>query len=253
MRRTLAEQRGERYANEVTPPSWQEVVARVEHAARARGFDLAHPFAVDWYNRAVEPRARLGDFGRPRALAVLLANSRAFWPIFKLQAQRDLELAAAPHPLDAYVENSVAAISAELAPERALSYFSHVTVPQALPIQRLADLVGFAAIAPSHLAIHPLHGPWVSLRAVLVLDIAGPAGEPPELSRPCSTCSKPCMAAFEQALEVSGMPLEPRAIARHADAWIAVRDACPVGQASRFEQAQLDYHYRSDRSTLQGS
>lgn len=217
------------------------------------GIDLVHPFAVDWYNRAVATSQRLEDFGSPRSLGVLLGNTGALWPAFTERMRSEPALAALEHPLDSYVQSSVDALTARLTPLRSTSYFGHTTEPKPLPIQRLSELVGFAAVAPSHLAIHPLHGPWLALRAVVVLDVPGPTGEPPALSRPCPSCAKPCMAAFERALEASGIPLGAQAIARHADAWIAVRDACPIGQASRYEPAQLRYHYQNDRSLLQGS
>jgi methylmalonic aciduria homocystinuria type C protein len=217
------------------------------------GLDLVHPFAVGWYNRAVASTDRLTDFGRPASLALLLGNTGALWPLFTARLRREPALASAPHPLDSHVESAVAAIVGAAGSLDTASYFGHTVQPRALPIQRLAELVGFAAIAPSHLAIHPVHGPWIALRAVLVIDTPGPSGEPPELVKPCPACPKPCMPCFEHALEASGMLLSSQAIARHADAWIAVRDACPIGKASRYEPAQLRYHYQNDRSALQGS
>jgi methylmalonic aciduria homocystinuria type C protein len=237
----------------VSVPERLELVERIAAFSTSRGLDLVHPFAVSWYNRAVAMSDRLSDFGREGSLAVLIGNTGALWPLFTERLRQEPTLAAAEHPLDTYVESSVAALVSELGALRSVTYFGHVTQPKALPIQRLAELVGFAAIAPSHLAIHPVHGPWLALRAVLVLDAPGPSGEPPPLPRPCLACTKPCMPAFERALEASGMPLSSRSIALHADSWIAVRDACPIGKASRYEPAQLRYHYRNDRSALQGS
>lgn len=237
----------------MTPPGWQELVERIVAASTPLGLDLVHPFTVDWYNRAVAASERLEDFGSRGSLALLLGNTGALWPAFTERVRREPALAELAHPLDTYVQSCVAALTVGLAPLRWISYLGHTTEPKALPIQRLAELVGFAAVAPSHLAIHPLHGPWIALRAVLVLDVPGPTGEPAELSRPCPSCSKPCMVAFERALEASGMPLRAQAMAQHADAWIAVRDACPIGQTSRYEPAQLRYHYQNDRSVLQGS
>ena len=237
----------------MTPPGWQELVGELTAASAPFGLDLVHPFAVDWYNRAVAPSQRLADFGRPSSLGVLLGNTGALWPVFTERLRREPALAELEHPLDSYVQESVGAVTARLTPLSPTTYFGHTTLPQPLPIQRLSELVGFAAVAPSHLAIHPLHGPWIALRAVVVLDLAGPTGEPPVPARPCPSCAKPCMAAFERALEASGIPLVAQAIARNAGSWIAVRDACPIGQTSRYEPAQLRYYYQNDRSLLQGS
>jgi methylmalonic aciduria homocystinuria type C protein len=32
--------------------------------------------------------------------------------------------------------------------------------------------------------------------------------------------------------------------------WLAVRDACPIGRAHRYDDAQIRYHYARDRSAL---
>lgn len=32
--------------------------------------------------------------------------------------------------------------------------------------------------------------------------------------------------------------------------WLAVRDACPVGRAHRYSDAQIAYHYTKDRGVL---
>jgi methylmalonic aciduria homocystinuria type C protein len=39
-------------------------------------------------------------------------------------------------------------------------------------------------------------------------------------------------------------------IAVHADAWIDVRDACPIGKGARYSDAQVRYHYTKDRAYL---
>jgi methylmalonic aciduria homocystinuria type C protein len=121
-------------------------------------------------------------------------------------------------------------------------YWAHQTSPRALPIQRLAELVGLASLSPSHLSIHPLYGPWFALRAVAVFDVDGPDEPAPALTSPCVQCDKPCLPALERAL--------PLRVEEHAGAWIAVRDACPVGRASRYGEEQLRYHYTKDRKLL---
>ena len=41
----------------------------------------------------------------------------------------------------------------------------------------LAEASGLAHVGPAHLAIHPQHGPWFGLRAVIVLDANVPNGD----------------------------------------------------------------------------
>ncbi len=52
-------------------------------------------------------------------------------------------------------------------------------------MQRLAHASGLARLSPSHLSVHGTDGPWIALRAAVVIDIEGQSGpprEPPNLS-----------------------------------------------------------------------
>jgi methylmalonic aciduria homocystinuria type C protein len=225
-------------------------VSRIAPAAAHAGFDLVHPFGM----AAASAAASHFDCARENALGVLIGNTARLWPIFTQACRDDRELAARPAPLDAYVTERLTQIAAEATPGAAKLAFAHVTTPQPFPIQRVAEQAGLAALAPCHLVIHPVHGPWVALRALMVFDVDGPDGGLPPLERPCQGCRAPCVTALERALTVSGSPLTSAAIAAHARDWIAVRDACPVGRASRYSDAQLSYHYApSNEKLIQGS
>jgi hypothetical protein len=238
------------YAGAVSSCEWQELVARLTPACLNAGFDLVHPFPVAVYNEQASEEERLPELGRTDALGLLFGNTRHLWPIFLRAHDASPALQAAAHPLDAYVTQTLPRLLANATPQPAQLVYSHVTTPRAFPMQRLAERAAFAALSPSHLAVHPQHGPWFSLRAVAVVDIAGPR-QVGELAQPCVGCSAPCVPALAHAIELSGPRLDTRSIAAQADAWIAVRDACPVGKASRYGEAQLAYHYRKDRSRLQ--
>lgn len=237
------------YAGLVSAPAWQEIVERVAASCQPAGFDLVRPFAADWFNAGLPESERLYDFGRPASLGILLGNTRALWPVFQRALHDSASLAAADHPLDNYTKRVLWRAASRVAPLASCTYFAHTPPPLAIPIQRLAELIGFAGLSPSRLAVHPSYGPWFALRAVLLVDIAGPDAAPPEPIRPCFGCSEPCMPRFEHALRVS-TPLDADAIARHAAEWIAVRDACPIGRDFRYGDDQLAYHYQSDRRRL---
>jgi len=237
----------------VSEPEWQLISARVATAAAHVGFDLAQPFNVAHYNQGAPDAARLDGLGRDAfggALGVLLGNTRRLWPAFVDAYTHDPALAVAEQPLDSYVVTRITRILADATSVVTRAVFSHVTVPSAFPIQRLAQQVGLAALSPSHLVIHPRHGPWLALRAVAVVDVRGPEAPPVPVARPCDGCSAPCVGALERALVVSGEPLSSAAIARNSAAWIAVRDACPVGRDSRYGEAQLAYHYAPARARI---
>jgi len=195
----------------------------MDDALAAAGFDIAHAF--DARVLAGEPGLEaLATHGRA---GVLVGNSRALWAPFVAAADR-----AHPHPLQRYTETVVG---------RALAgrtiYYAHRTYGGAyLPFQRLAVAAGLAALAPTHLLVHPIYGPWFALRAV-----AFGEGEPPATARvalPC-TCGEACTSALARAT-ASGDWRD----------WLAVRDACPIGRAYRYGEDQLAYHYTKDPTFL---
>jgi hypothetical protein len=196
-------------------PRRDDTVARVLGDA---GFDLVHE--LDLGCLAEEPGTEvIRATGLRRG--VLVANTRALWPIF---------VATAPvgdDPLDRYTEQTVTAAFAG-----AQVWFAH-QAPY-LPFQRIAVAAGLAALAPTHLAIHPIFGPWFGLRALVALP-GDPLAAPPRL--PPYRCTGECIAAF----------------ARTTDdwrSWLAVRDACCIGREHRYSDAQLAYHYTKDPAHL---
>jgi hypothetical protein len=239
-----------RYTAGVSEAAWQPITTRIAAAAAHVGLDLIQPFNVAHYNAGAPEAERLDALGHPAALGVLIGNTRRLWPAFTAAYAADAALAEAEQPLDTYVVTRLTALLAEATGARTRLVFSHLTTPRAFPIQRLAERVGLAAISPCHLSIHRLHGLWFALRAVAVVDVPGPEAPPAAAERPCLGCPAPCLPALKQALLVSSEQPSPEAVAQHATAWIAVRDACPVGRASRYGEIQLGYHYAPARSRI---
>ncbi len=187
----------------------------------AAGFDLAHAFDTATAARA----PGLGILAGAERLGILVGNTRALWPPFQAALRADPALAADPDPLDRYTERAIASGSA---PGARIYYAHRRYAGSYLPLQRLAALTGLGAIAPSQLVIHPVHGPWLALRAILVI-----AGDPPSrapIALPCR-CAAACTEAFARA-QASHEPRD----------WLAVRDACAL-QDGRYSDEQVAYHY----------
>jgi len=202
----------------------------------AAGLDLIQAFAVsDWNDVAGEHR--LPDLGRARALAVIVGNSRALWPRFAAALD---PAQTHPDPLDRYVERVI-----EDAIDGARAEIRYAHRPPYLPMQRIAAVAGLAELRPSHLCVHPVHGPWIAVRAVVVFDADTPDLPAPAAAAPCD-CAHGCLPAFERAA-AGGWDPDDETTWR---AWVAVRDACPIGRASRYSELQLRYHYGKDRSAL---
>lgn len=172
---------------------------RLQRELSWRGLDLVQPFSLAW----LQPTSQLPTAG----LAVLVGNTRAIWPPFiaALAGREGLErprkregegtsalrerLWSDRHPLNCYVRHSVveAAQSAGLVLDEAVFDWER-REGRCLPLQRIAHVTGMAhLLQQAHLAIHPLVGPWLALRAVIVIgnataEDAGLAADgPPEV------------------------------------------------------------------------
>jgi methylmalonic aciduria homocystinuria type C protein len=197
---------------------------------RDAGFDLVHELALACLDG--EPGVDMVHATGLRR-GVLVANTRALWPIFLAARRADPELAGSPDPLDTYTERTLAR-----AYPGAAVWFAHRRYAGAfLPFQRIAVAAGLGALAPTQLVIHPEYGPWFGLRALVALE-----GDPPPVApRVAYRCTGDCAAQLATAL--------PSADWR---AWVAVRDACRIGREHRYGEDQLAYHYTKDPHHLGG-
>jgi methylmalonic aciduria homocystinuria type C protein len=218
------------------------------HCAEA-GLDIVHPFRLDWFNGDVDASLRLPDGGRPRALALVIGNTHRLWPVFVPALHEDASLLDGDHPLDAYIERALSDAAARSIGASYRIFWAHTMTPAPIAIQRIAHASGLAHLSPSRLSIHPTYGPWLALRAVIVVDVEGPAADRPRAPDPCTPCAKPCVAALERALAATDTT-QVGDVERQWKAWANVREVCPEGTALRYGDEQLRYHYTKDRSIL---
>jgi methylmalonic aciduria homocystinuria type C protein len=226
-----------------------ELLKEIAGSAALAGLDLSAAFPVGEYNRVVPGAYSLPTFDREGPFGVVLGNSRAFWPKF-LEALRESEaLRKSEHPLN----DCVTATIGRLVPALPLACevrWAHSSEPGPVAMQQASVIAGLAHTSPSYLSIHPKHGPWIGLRAVLVLDADWVSGEPVQAPDPCTPCPKPCLKALDRAVAASKNAPVGKKVSSRWDLWLAVRDSCPVGRTSRYPDEQCEYHYRPDREFL---
>jgi methylmalonic aciduria homocystinuria type C protein len=226
-------------------------VRHIAAGCAAAGLDLVQPLRVGWYNDRIEAELRVPDLGRPANLAVLIGNTRVLWERFVEALRRDPGRAAGDDPLDDYVIAAITEVLSALPHRREVRWAHDTRTPVAM--QRLAQIAGLAHLAPSHLSVHPVFGPWIALRAVAILDVEGPAQPPPAPPNPCDRCEDACLAAYRRAVDLAGASATSHgALSEHWEHWRAIRDACPAGRAYRYGDAQIRYHYTKDRAILLG-
>lgn len=245
----------------------------IEESLAARllesGFDLCAATQVGRYNDTIATRApafALPDYGNPRSLVVVIGNTRALWPRLLEAMAGDETLMGHPDPVDTYAEReigrAVEEVVEECGIEATIRMAAHVPEPgsegaEGVAIQQLARVAGLADLSPSNLSVHPEHGPWIALRAAVVFDTEGP--DDTVVVQVCKECPAPCTDALENALQTLKQREEEQAeleaeredaIARHWEKWLAVREACPVGEESKYPDEQSEYHYKKDREQL---
>lgn len=212
----------------------QLVVTRCHDA----GLDLHAITSVGRYNAVVA-----ADFALPgddSASVIVIGNTRALWPhinrfvLASPQPVRD--------PVDTYVQQVIGHAIADL-PHVVDVRYSHEPPPRLVAIQQLAHVSGLAWLSPSHLCVHPTFGPWIALRAAIVLGEPAPAALA-EPQPPCD-CSTHCLPKLNEALAVGQATSAD--VVEHWKYWLAVRDACPVGRQHRYSEQQIRYHYNGER------
>jgi methylmalonic aciduria homocystinuria type C protein len=225
----------------------EQQLSAFTRACHAGGLDIVHPFNTNWCEPALP--ITNGLVNRPSRLGLVIGNSRALWATMKEVLRTQPSLAGAAHPIDDHVMACIGAAAKLFSVAHHIAW-AHVVVPEPIAIQRIAEQVGLARIAPSHLSIHPSYGPWFALRAVLVVDVEGPSGAPTAASNVCSGCEQPCVDRLNMALAVcDGMP-SGADVRRDWRAWAAVREVCPEGQPYRYSDEQIEYHYSKNRRSL---
>jgi methylmalonic aciduria homocystinuria type C protein len=224
------------------------IVECISARCAEHGLDLSASCAAEDYDAEVAPEHRLPDVGRRRALAIVIGNTRALWPHV-----RDAVAAGESHSVDEHVARVVGRAVDEavvkFAPQTRFEIrFAHEAPPRRIAIQRLAHVARLAYLAPSHLCVHPTFGPWMALRAAIVIDVEGPS-RLPQLQRPCD-CASGCQPALQRAI-AAGPPRDEKELRQRWELWLAVRDACPVGRAHRYSDEQIRYHYAGQHPALE--
>ena len=214
------------------------------------GLDILVPFEAQRYNQAIDAHPRLQaieTFGHQATAALLIGSSRKLWPALKRALVIDPTLGD-HDPVDRLVECSVRAFIEGL-PMKTARYFGHRLDERMVSMLHAAEASGYAHRGPAHLAVHPRYGTWFALRALVSIDTPW-TGANPKAPTPCQGCDEPCVSALKRAM--SATPKAPRVGEPQAawPAWLAIRDACPVGRQARYSDAQIRYHYAGDREGL---
>ena len=151
------------------------------------------------------------------------------------------------HPLDAFVRAEVTALDPDPPSSRRWIFCGALEEKQP-DFRTLAYEAGLGFPSKLGLLLHPVHGPWLGLRAAcFTTDRIAPTGPLPGRG-PCDGCPAPCVSAclgnamsFERGWDVGACAsFHEASRACHRDC--ASRVACPVGEAHRYGELERLYH-----------
>lgn len=155
-----------------------------------------------------------------------------------------------PDPMDRWAKRVIDPVAARLGARAAYPN----DMPY-LPFQRWAQRAEDVHPSPLGLLIHPEHGLWHAYRGALLFS-GNVDGLPTRSGRPspCESCAgKPCLSACPVEA-FTGTSYDVAACASHLRAdteprcmtlGCRARDACPIGGASRYGDAQIRFHMRA--------
>jgi hypothetical protein len=157
------------------------------------------------------------------------------------------------HPVNAYTASIAGNILDELGAQGCRGRAVYPDDRRSLNFLQLAESAGFGTVSPViGLLLHPDFGPWVSLRAALLLQ-GEPFGSLDDRSlgdsfSPCVDCAKPCVQACPVGVHDGRGGADLRACASHrhhgnCEGGCDVRRACPVGAQHRYDSAEERFRH----------
>ncbi|KAJ3040612.1 hypothetical protein HDV00_010637 [Rhizophlyctis rosea] len=244
--------------------SWQATFNTLEPQLRACGFNLIQPFPVARYNRALNGQASLPTFGRASTLGIIVANAKALWNPFIQYLAEDPEgrIESREHPLNEYVKDCLERILADFPQSYEIRYpddkgekFVHFQ-----PLCHISSLAYYSR--SGYLCIHPEHGPWMAMRAVIVVDIDGP-DDPLEFDVPHNPIPGRDAEIEQMIKDITAEAArdEDGLVRGYEKRWpnlLAIRERVAEmlgekAQQAKYDYLQLHYHYTKDKKYLRES
>lgn len=227
-----------------------DVVATLTARFGRVGLNLLGATTVAAYDARVAPARRLG----PRAhgaRGVLVAGSggAAFWHAFRAAVPAP----AGEDPLDRFTVRCVDAALAGVPAHGRCFPFD----PDAPDFQVLAELAGLGRPSLVGVLVHPTYGPWIALRAAVLVAEAPAAPRPADGFDPCPGCvERPCIAACPVGAvgaggwDVAGCTAHRLADESHCAAACTARLDCVFGRAHRYPADALAFHQAAARRSM---
>lgn len=235
------------------------MLSAFEHALAPHGLNLVGATALRSYDALVPPEFTLARLLPGAESAIVIGNGgSAFWDAFRAFCRSHPEAERCSDPLDAFtatvVEEAVRPLLGAL-PSRVLYPFRFPADP--VSFVHLAECAGLGRRSLLGLLVHPTFGPWIALRAAVLVPVVVPAPRPADGFDPCPTCvERACVPACPAgAIGDAGWDIPRCASHRLRDddgcaARCHARFDCVIGREHRQSPEELAYHQSRARDAL---
>jgi len=222
------------------------------------GLNLIGATSVERYDASVPGAHSLRRLAPDAVTAIVVGNGGgAFWAAYRRFCRAHAEHERLDDPLDAFtrvvIDDATACVEAGGA-SRVIYPFEFSATP--VSFMQLAESAGLGRRSLVGVLVHPVWGPWMALRAAILVPFPVSAPRPAEGFDPCPTCvERACMPACPgQAVSDVGWDI-PRCAAhrRQADdceSRCHARFDCVIGRAHRYPPDALAFHQRRSRAAL---
>jgi hypothetical protein len=198
------------------------------------GYELLYPFnAMSLFQK---------HFDSEFNVALFVCNTKSFWNKFT-----ENQCMETTNPLEEKVEKDTCNIFSS---KDIHVFFSHKKYRnEYIPFQSIAHTIGLAYFEPiSHMSIHPIYGPWFSMRAIVVFKNMVVNSE--KLYKSTAPLLKPPGLDGKNLEEILFLLYNKKS---DWNDWLSLRDSLSkmVGADNfRFSEEQILYHYTTNRDML---
>ncbi|HYR95495.1 MAG TPA: hypothetical protein VEM57_02120, partial [Candidatus Binatus sp.] len=166
-------------------------------ALAPRGLNLIGATTPEAYDAGIPRRYALGQLVPEARGVIVIGNGGAgFWAAFRDFCRGHPGHAATADPLDAFTRQAVEEAARPLVGADARFLYPFRFPDEPVSFMRLAECAGLGRPSLTGVLVHPVFGPWIALRAAILLPVQVDAPRPADGFDPCPGCvERACIPA----------------------------------------------------------